>query len=230
MYEKLKNSDDLYDHELLEILLFNACPRVNTNPIAHALLDRFVTLSEVFNAPVEELKQVEGVGDSIAKFIKTVGVCAERAGSIGNAPALKTSGDCRQFIDLRLKGKTEEHVELYLLSKSFKVQRILKYSSYEKSRAGVEKETIAKDISILQPYGIIIAHNHLNGSLNPSERDGEFTCFIQFICNMNGIKLLDHIIYVDRDNMFSYREGGLLDRAKDLCGWGNFEKWIKTLN
>ena len=230
MYEKLKNSDDLYDHELLEILLFNACPRVNTNPTAHALLDRFVTLSEVFNASVEELKKVEGVGDSIAKFIKTVGVCAERAGTIGNAPVLKTSGDCRKFIDLRLKGKTEECVELYLVNKAFRLQRILHYSTYEKSRAGIENETVAMDISLCHPYGIIIAHNHLNGSINPSVRDGEFTYFIQFVCNMSGINLLDHVIYADRDNMFSFRDGGLLDKAKGLCNWGNFEKWIKTLN
>ena len=230
MYEKLKNGDDLFDHELLEILLYNVCPRVNTNPIAHALLDRFVTLSEVFNASIEELKQVKGVGDSVAKFIKVVGTCAERAGNIGNAPTLKTFADCKKFIDLRLKGKGEEYIELYFLSRSFRVQRIFKYTSFEKSRAGVDKEAIAKDISLFRPYGIIIAHNHLTGSINPSEYDDKFTCFVQFVCSMNGINLLDHIIYVDCDNVFSYRERGLLDKTKSLCSWGNFEKWIKTLN
>ena len=230
MYEKLKNGDDLYDHELLEILLYNACPRVNTNPIAHALLDRFVTLSEVFNASIEELKEVDGVGDSIAKFIKTVGTCAERAGNIGNAPTLKTFGDCKKFVDLRLKGKTEEYVELYFVSKAFRLQRIFNYSSFEKSRAVMDKERIAADISQFHPNGIIIAHNHLNGSIHPSEYDDKFTYFIQFVCNMNGIKLLDHIIYVDSDNVYSYRDGGLLDKTNSLCNWGNFEKWIKTLN
>ena len=33
MYAKLKNDDGLHDHEVLEILLFNAFPRVNTNPV-----------------------------------------------------------------------------------------------------------------------------------------------------------------------------------------------------
>ena len=230
MYEKLKNGDDLFDHELLEILLYNACPRVNTNPIAHALLDRFVTLSEVFNASIEELKEVEGVGESVARFIKTVGTCAERAGEIGNAPTLKTLVDCKKFIDLRLKGKSEEFVELYFVSKSLRLQRIFSYTSFEKSRAGVDKETIAMDIASFRPYGIIMAHNHLNGSIRPSEQDDKFTCFIQFVCNMNGINLLDHIIYVDCDKIFSYRDGGLLDKTKSLCSWGNFEKWIKTLN
>ena len=57
MLAKLSNDDDLYDHELLEILLFFVCPRKNTNPLAHELLDRFGSLKEVFNATDEEIKR-----------------------------------------------------------------------------------------------------------------------------------------------------------------------------
>ena len=59
MYEKLKNDSLLEDHELLEILLFNAFQRKNTNPIAHALLDRFGTLSGVFGADYNKLITVD---------------------------------------------------------------------------------------------------------------------------------------------------------------------------
>ena len=59
MYAKLVGGENLYDHEILEILLYSACPRVNTNPIAHNLLDRFCSLSEIFKADIEELKRVE---------------------------------------------------------------------------------------------------------------------------------------------------------------------------
>ena len=55
MYGKLKSGDSLYEHELLEILLFNAFQRKNTNPIAHALLDAFGSIAGVFNAEVEQL-------------------------------------------------------------------------------------------------------------------------------------------------------------------------------
>ena len=41
LWEKLKQGDNLFEHELLEILLFNAYPRNNVNPVAHALLQRF---------------------------------------------------------------------------------------------------------------------------------------------------------------------------------------------
>ena len=53
LYEKLKNGDNLFEHEILEMLLFNAYPRKNTNPIAHELLNRFPSISEVLLGPTE---------------------------------------------------------------------------------------------------------------------------------------------------------------------------------
>ena len=230
MYAKLNSGDSLFDHELLEILLFSACPRVNTNPISHALLDRFVTLSKVFDASIEELKEVDGVGESTARFIKTVGLCIERSGVISNAPTLKTPEDCKKFIDVRLKGKAEEYVELYFVDKGFKLQRIFNYTSSEKSRATANADNIARNISLLRPYGVIIAHNHVNCPKNPSSYDDDFTRVVQFICSMNDAMLLDHYIYSSRDEIFSYRNEGRLDKVKDICSWESFEKWIKTLN
>ena len=43
----------------LELLLFYAIPRRDTNPIAHALLEEFGSLQEVFDASEQELLQVE---------------------------------------------------------------------------------------------------------------------------------------------------------------------------
>ena len=71
MRAKLENGEYLYEHEILEILLYNACPRVNTNPIAHALLERFCSLSEILKADVKELVTVEGVGESVADFLRS---------------------------------------------------------------------------------------------------------------------------------------------------------------
>ena len=230
MYEKLKNGDDLFDHELLEVLLYSACPRINTNPLAHALLDRFVSFSGVFNADTEELKEVDGIGDNVAAFIKTVGLCAERAGSIGNAPSLKTLGDCKRFVQLRLGGKTEEHVEIYFLDKAGRVKRVFGYTASEKSRAAVSADVVARNVALNRPHGIIIAHNHVNGTAQPSSYDDEFTRVVQFISNMNGAQLLDHLIYLGSDEIFSYRSEGRLEKIKSICNWDAFEKWIKTLN
>ena len=61
--------DKFTDIQVLELLLFYCIPRKDTNPIAHALLAHFGSLSQVLEAPVEELRKVEGVGESAALFL-----------------------------------------------------------------------------------------------------------------------------------------------------------------
>jgi DNA repair protein RadC len=62
--------EGLYEHELLELLLFYARPVVNTNDIAHSLLDEFGTLGKTVSADEESLSKVSGVGRSGALFLK----------------------------------------------------------------------------------------------------------------------------------------------------------------
>ena len=73
--ERLKNRflgtglDSFTDVQALELLLFYAIPMKDTNPIAHALLNRFGSLSQVLDAPVEELKKVPGISDHAAVLL-----------------------------------------------------------------------------------------------------------------------------------------------------------------
>ena len=57
LLEGLDNFDEV---QVLELLLFYAVPRRDTNPIAHGLLERFGSLSGVLEAPVSALAQVPG--------------------------------------------------------------------------------------------------------------------------------------------------------------------------
>ena len=59
--QRLKNRfraeglDHFEEHQVLELLLYYVIPRKDTNPIAHALLERFGSLSQVLEAQPEEL-------------------------------------------------------------------------------------------------------------------------------------------------------------------------------
>ena len=62
-------ADALADHELLELALFYAIPRQDTNETAHRLLKRFRSLQGVLQATPEELEKEEGVGRSAALLL-----------------------------------------------------------------------------------------------------------------------------------------------------------------
>ena len=75
--ERLKNRflvspSSFEEHELLELLLFYAIPRKNTNEVAHRLLQRFGSLKGVIDAGIPALKSIEGMGESSAIMFRAI--------------------------------------------------------------------------------------------------------------------------------------------------------------
>lgn len=215
MYEKLAAGELLQEHERLEMLLFNAYPRINTNPIAHQLLNAFGSIRGVFEADLKELTKVDGVGESVALYLKCVAACAKPAYSSDGAEIfLKNYGDFKEFAVRRLRAKTEEVLELYMLEKNGTVKYIFSRRGGNGHRVSVDRDEISAAITSAKPYGILIAHNHLTGDSRPSEQDDKFTAEISVLCNLSGIMLYDHCIYAADNNVFSYFTEGKLDEIK----------------
>ena len=79
--------DNFTEVQVLELLLFYCIPRRDTNPIAHALLDRFGSLSQVLEARVEDvcedtLELTEDPG-TLIRFASTAVCTAEAQGQKG---------------------------------------------------------------------------------------------------------------------------------------------------
>ena len=65
----------------------------------------------------------------------------------------------------------------------------------------------------LNPYGIIIVHNHPSGDPTPSEADEKFTSNLLILTIASGLEFHDHIIIGD-NNYFSFAEHGIMHRLK----------------
>ena len=217
MYDKLLSDAKLFDHELLEILLFNAFPRVNTNPIAHALLDKFGSVHAVINARFDELITVSGIGESVAHYLCIVGNCAMRAAVDSGSILLNNFEACKIFSAQRLKDRNREYLEFYFIAKSGVLQRVYSFTSNERGHVRFSADKLIDLFKESKPFGVCIAHNHLDGNSKPSELDDEFTKSCLDICRLNKVNLLDHCIYAKGAEIFSYRsserllllEGGL---------------------
>lgn len=215
MYEKLKSDAPLYDHELLEILLFNAIPRKNTNPVAHSLIATFGTLAGVLEADTDELTSVEGVGESVALYIKCVGECINRTNKNNTGFAvLKTYKDIADFVTMRLRAKTAEVLEFYFLDKFGRVLSIHPFTCGDAHRVDVALQRISSIFATSRPHSVIIAHNHPRGKAVPSINDKQFTREMQVICSLNEVDLKDHCIVGSDGGIYSYFRSGEIDEIK----------------
>ena len=70
--------DSLSDVNCLELLLFYAIARRDTNPLAHALLEQFGSLSAVFNASPEQLQQGPGISEHAAVLLHAIPALGRR--------------------------------------------------------------------------------------------------------------------------------------------------------
>ena len=84
----LNSPDSFENHELLELILFYAIPRKNTNETAHKLLNRFGSVKRILDANIEALVEVEDIGPNVALYIKAIAKLLSKYGtSISSGPA-----------------------------------------------------------------------------------------------------------------------------------------------
>lgn len=76
-------------------------------------------------------------------------------------------------------------------------------------RSPVHPREVFADAVADRASGIIVAHNHPAGALEPSSSDIEVTRQLKNAGEILGIELLDHIIFNSKD-YFSFLESGKL--------------------
>lgn len=172
--EKL-DSGSLREHELLEILLFNAIPRRNTNDIAHRLLSAFGSIKGVFSATLVQLTSVKGVGESVAAYLICIGKFYEKYRDDGEEtfPRKYDPNTFTEHISERYSRFDKEVLDFYLLDKR---DRIIFYKSFttdSTEQVVVNPNELTRILDVCTPYGLIVVHNHLKGSCLPSEADNK---------------------------------------------------------
>ena len=189
------------DIQVLELLLFYAIPRQDTNPVAHALLDHFGSLSQVMEAPVEELKKVKGMGENSAAFLSLV-TAVGRYYQVDKAKQIKilpTVEDCGRYLVPYFHGRRNETVFLLCLDAKCKVICCKEIGEGSVNSAGVPIRRIVETALGVAATTVVLAHNHPSGLALPSGEDVETTRRIAAALNAVEINLADHIVVADED-------------------------------
>ncbi|HIZ73352.1 MAG TPA: hypothetical protein H9964_07205 [Candidatus Gallimonas intestinavium] len=222
MLERLESAEgSLQEHELLEILLFNAIPRKNTNELAHRLLSAFGSLRAVLGAEMAELKAVPGVGESTAAYLRIIGIFYARAQlKEPELPSAFSFAAFRPFLIERFEGAREEYVELYSLDGKDCVKNVRRFSSEKSFQASVDPKEISRFLVEAKPAAMVAVHNHITGPATPSREDDDFTAQLEILCSMHNVSLRDHII-CSPEGVYSYFLSGKLNELSARYSIGN---------
>ncbi len=196
---ELGGADSFDDYLMMELLLFDFIPRVDTYPAAHRLIDTFGSIEKVFGSPKEELVKIEGIGPKTAEKIEMYGDLIERAVSerLSCVPFTSDNGAAPYLIWMFRKLEIDTVCLILLNERGYITERNI-FLPYESKEGSI---LIASDeiIGGRKPAYAILAHKHPVGSLEVSGNDILVTEGFFNICEKYGTIPLQHYIVTDRE-------------------------------
>lgn len=207
--------DSFEEHEILEYMLFYALPRVNTNDIAHRLLNKFGSLYGVLEASETDIASVNGMGEKSAAYLTMFPdlLRAYKKSKLGKKPAVKSIKQACEYCVAMLFGKPYEQFYVIWLNTQNRV-----IHSEKLSEGGIKDSPVYMDkvaASALRHHAVkaIIAHNHPGGNLSPSPNDLATTQTVMKTLGLLNIELVDHIIVNDEET-FSFQADSLMGKSE----------------
>ncbi|MBQ9197743.1 MAG: DNA repair protein RadC [Clostridia bacterium] len=219
-------------HEMLELLLTYAIPRRDVKPIAYALMDRFGSLHAVLQASVEELMQINGIGESAAVLIAMMSPLfrAYRKSIVQDVPEIKNGYQAVSYCESLFDG--ERYEKFYVIALDARMRRIntILISTGDVTEVRVYARHIVSALTQCSAMGAVITHNHPGGTAMPSAEDIMMTNAIAQLLDGLGIRLYDHII-VSPEESFSFHRGGLIgaDDGRVTQAAQQFEKVLPAV-
>ncbi len=200
------------DHEALELLLYYAIPRRDTNELAHRLLTRYGSLSALLQAPIEDLRRVEGVGESAAVLLKLVPAFVYKAQrSAGQETVLNSTEKAGRYLLTCFAGERNEVIYQLCLDRKGKLLARKRLSEGGSAAAELNIRRLVENALLSSASAVILSHNHPSGIALPSREDYATTQQAQDALRTIGVELLDHII-VAEDDYVSLADSGILRR------------------
>ena len=211
--------DSFTDNRALELLLCYAIPRRDVNPLAHALMNHFGSLAAVFEASLQDLLEVEGVGEHTAGLIQLVTELGRRYQLDKAKPGqvLARTEHMGAYILPLFHGLTDEVVYLVCLDGQHRAFHHEKLSQGSVNATNFNIRRAAEVALRRKAIYVVLAHNHPSGLALPSMSDISTTEHLITALAPLSIRLADHIIVAGED-FVSLRDSGHLRKIESRLG------------
>lgn len=230
MRTRIQNAgiENLQPHEVLEYILYAFIPRKDTNPIAHNLIDKFGSISAVFDAGIEDLTSVDGISEITAIFLhsmKGIMNCYQIDKSKAKVK-MNTLNKATEYISGFLAYENKEKAYILLLNNQSELLKMELLGNGTVDQVGIYVREITESAIRNGATNVIICHNHPSGNVSPSVDDINLTRSIYTAMRMINIRLLDHIIIAGK-NYYSMKFAGdlneIISNVEQKLGEGFFE-------
>ena len=203
--------EGMNDIQFLEMLLFYAIPRSDTNVLSHALLERYGSIRGVLDADESDLQKLKGVGDQTVLLLKTVKEALRRYVSSPTREKvfICSSADAGRYFVPILQFETDEKVYLMCINARGGVISCAQIGSGTLRSVNVSIRRIVDEAVRRHCASVVLAHNHPGGFAIPSVEDRTYTQELKHALELMDIKLMDHIIVAEGDYV-SFAQSGYL--------------------
>ncbi|MDQ6992566.1 MAG: DNA repair protein RadC [Mariprofundus sp.] len=201
--------DGFHDYEILELLLGYVMLRIDVKPLAKRLLHHFTTLAGVFDAPIVELKQIQGMGESGAFFLSLVRQVEVRylASELPGKPVFDCPEKVKAYLRLLLQGRGMECFGAIFTDQQHRLIAAEILFEGTVDRAAVYPRNVIKRALELDAKGMVLFHNHPGGTPQASSEDIDLTRRMAEASLLLDLKTLDHFL-IAGTQVLSFKEHG----------------------
>jgi DNA repair protein RadC len=203
--------ESLPEYELLEMLLFDAIPRIDVKPLAKRLLAEFGDLNGVIAAPESRLRAVEGVAPKVFYQLHLAQAFAHRMAraKVMQRPVLSSWDELMDYCKTVMAHRETEQFRVLYLDRKNNLVADEAQAEGTVDHVPVYPREIVKRALELNASALILLHNHPSGDPSPSNADVEMTDRIVEACRAVGITIHDHVV-IGKEEDASFRQMGYL--------------------
>lgn len=187
----------LSNAELLALLLRTGTAGRGVLQMAQEVLDHFGGLAGLLHAQPDDLKVIKGLGGS-AKRAELLAVLelARRAlaEQLRTRPALDAPSTIRDYLQLHLGQRPHEVFAVLFLDARFHLIAMEELFRGTLTQTSVYPREVALRALHHHAAGVILAHNHPSGSVQPSRADEVLTQTLKSALALIDVRVLDHVI------------------------------------